>query len=68
MNKADAVLTLIEREQAKAERRRENVAATKAEIEIFGATAALNRKLSRQEAAVQESVDNLAKLNKAAGK
>ena len=65
---SNAILDLIVREQTKAERRRNNVEATKAEIEIFGESAALTNKLARQEAAVQESIDNLAKLNKAAGK
>jgi hypothetical protein len=65
---SDAIFDLITREQAKAERRRANVETTKTEIEIFGDSAKLRSKLARQEAAVQESVDNLDKLNKAAGK
>lgn len=65
---SNAILDLITREQAKAERRRANVEATKTEIEIFGDSAKLKNKLARQEAAVAESVDALEKLNKAAGK
>ena len=65
---SNAILDLIVREQAKAERRRANVAATKAEIEIFGDSQSLQNKLARQEAAVKESVANLKKLNAAAGK
>lgn len=65
---SNAILDLIVREQTKAERRRANVATTKEEIAIFGESSALVNKLARQEAAVQESVDRLAKLNEAAGK
>ncbi len=65
---SNAILELIVREQSKAERRRANVAATQAEIQIFGDSTKLQNKLARQEAAVQESVDNLEKLNKAGGK
>lgn len=64
----NAILDLIVREQGKAERRRANVAATKAEIEIFGESQKLLNKLARQEDAVKESLANLEKLNKAAGK
>lgn len=62
-----AILELIVREQAKAERRRDNVAATKLEIEIFGESAKLTNKLARQEAAVAESLAALEILNKQAG-
>ena len=65
---SNAILDLIVREQTKAERRRANVAATKAEIEIFGTSTVLENKLARQEAAVNESVEALEKLNAAAGK
>ena len=64
---SNAILDLIVREQGKAERRRGCVAATKTEIEIFGDSPKLQSKLARQEAAVKESLDNLKKLNKAAG-
>lgn len=64
---SNAILDLIVREQTKAERRRANVAATEKEIEIFGSTQTLENKLLRQKAAVDESVANLEKLNKAAG-
>lgn len=65
---SDAILDLIVREQTKAERRRANVRATEAEIEIFGSSQNLENKLLRQKVAVDESVANLEKLNKAAGK
>ena len=65
---SNAILDLIVREQTKAERRRAAVAATKAEIEILGSNRNLENKLIRQEHAVQESLDALDKLNKAAGK
>ena len=61
----DALLNLIEREQRKLERRRENVAATEAEIEVLGDSVKLRGKLQRQKAAVEESLANLEKLNKA---
>lgn len=65
---SNAILDLIVREQTKCERRRANVEATKAEIDIFGDSSVLQNKLARQEAAVEESLANLAKLNKAAGR
>lgn len=62
---SDVILDLIVREQAKAERRRANVAATKKEIEIFGESPKLISKLARQEEAVKESLAALKKLNSA---
>lgn len=65
---SNAILDLIAREQSKAERRRAAVEATKVEIDVLGDSAKLQNKLARQEAAVQESLDALDKLNKAVGK
>lgn len=62
---SNAILDLIEREQRKIERRRENVDATKLEIEILGDSVKLQNKLARQEAAVKESLAVLKKLNAA---
>ena len=64
---SNAILDLIVREQTKAERRRANVRATEAEIDIFGTSQNLENKLLRQKAAVDESVAALEKLNAAAG-
>ena len=64
---SNAILDLIVREQNKLARRNDAVAATKAEIEILGDSVKLQNKLMRQEAAVQESLNALEKLNKAAG-
>ena len=61
---SNAILNLIAKEQAKAQRRRANAEATKMEIEIFGETEALQNRLARQELAIKESVDRLEKLNK----
>ena len=63
---SNPILDLIVREQGKAERRRANVAATKAEIEILGDSQNLQNKLARQELAVKESLATLKKLNAAA--
>lgn len=65
---SNAILDLIVREQGKAERRRAAVEATKAEIDILGDSVTLQNKLARQEQAVQDSVANIAKLQKAANK
>lgn len=62
---SNAILDLIVREQTKVQRRRAMVAATETEIEIFGDSQKLQNKLARQKLAVQESLDNLDKLNKA---
>ena len=67
-NMSNAIMDLIVREQTKCERRRACVAATKAEIEIMGDSVKLQNKLVRQEAAVDESLAALEKLNAASGK
>lgn len=61
-----AILDLITREQAKLERRKAAVAATKKEIEVLGDSPKIQAKLARQEAFVKESNDALKKLNAAA--
>ena len=65
---SNAIVDLIVREQSKCERRRATIAATKAEIEIIGDSVKLQNKLLRQEAAVEESLQALEKLNAASGK
>jgi len=64
----DALLSLIEAEQRKADRRRAAIEATKLEIELIGDSVKLRGKLQRQEAALQQSLDNLEKLNRAGKK
>lgn len=61
-----AIFDLITREQAKLERRRSAVAATKEEIKILGDGPKIQAKLARQEAFVKESEAALKKLNAAA--